>query len=494
MRIRSRTLLIVFSETLRQGVTVGLAIVLVRLMSQEMYGTYKQVELVAGFLIGLLSLNLPASLYYFIPKLGEARRRALMNQTLFLSLAVGGVAIGLIMLGAGFVARAWENPALETPLRIYSMRAFAFLAILMIPPFFISIDRPVRSGVYSIMLVLLRAGPPIVLAALGYSLTTIFAAIVVSVSIGAAIAFVDVYRFCPGRGFKLDFSLIREQFGYVLPLQAATMVGMMRLQLDKLMIAQFFSPARYAVYVNGAIELPLVGIITSSVANAVMPNLVTLGAENKRTQALSLWHEGTRKVSLVIYPCFALCLISAHDLIRLAYPPEYADAVWPFMIYLGTLPVRVAVYGAVLRAFGHTRPVAVSATLSLVVHLGLSLALLWLGYGTMLAFVAPAIGTVVATYFSAAYMLLRIRQLGGVSYRRVMRWRELAWIMALCLMAGMIAWLVPLGDWPVAIRLLVRSLVYAIALLVILLMTRSLKDDEMRYLQLPFRWAGLIKA
>ncbi len=462
-------------------------------MSQDTFGTYRQAQLVVSFLLVLLSLNLPASLFYFIPKLGVETRRGMLSQTMILSLAGGTIAI-LVTIGlAGPLSRLWNNPALEAPLRACSLHGPALLILGLIAPFFISIDRAVRSGIYSILTIVLRAAPVVLLAAYGYSLTAIFMAMAVTLSIGALTIAGDSFRFCPGRGVPLDLTLIRSQLGYVLPLQAATAVGLLRRELDKVMIAQFFDPARYAVYVCGAIQIPVVAVVTKSMTNAIMPNLVSQGTRGDLRQALALWNEATRKCSLVIYPTFVACLICSQDLIALAYGPGYADAVWPFLVYLCGLPVQVAIYGAILRAFGRTKPIAVSTGFSLVVHLTVSLVLLKVGEGTMLAFVAPSIGTIVSTYASAIYMLVCIRRVTQVRIRHVMRWGELAWLLLLFLVCGAIAWSVPLSTLALPLRILARLMVYGAAALILLLVTRTLHDDEIGYLRSPLRWLGFYR-
>lgn len=490
LRLRSRTLIIVFSETLRQAVTVGLAAVLVRLLDKSAYGTYRQVTDFSVFLCGLLSLSLPASLYYFVPELGPERRRALWTQTLILTAVAGGAGAVLMWTGAPLIALWYGNDALVAPVRVYSLQTFAYLALLLLPAFFISIDRALRSSAYSLLTALVRAAPVIGLAACGYPLTVVFGALVVTLSITAAVAVADVYRFCPPGRRQAGRSLLRDQLGYVLPLQAASLAGLLNRQFDRLMIGRFFAEERYGVYVNGAIELPLVGIITGSVAHAVMPNLVVLGSEGKPERVLALWHAATRKCGLAIYPVFALCLVCAQDLILFLYGPGYADAAWPFLIYLLDLPLRVAVYGALLRALGQTRPVAVAALLTLLVNVAVGLGLLYAGRGGLLSYVGPSVGVVVGNWIGVAYMLARICRLLNVPPSRVMRWGELAGIMGLCLLAGAVAALLPVGGLPVLARLLARTGVFAAALLAAFLATGALQRDERDLLTLPLRWLG----
>jgi O-antigen/teichoic acid export membrane protein len=301
---------------------------------------------------------------------------------------------------------------------------------------------------------------------------------------------------------------------YVMPLLLATLLGVIGTQLDKLLISIYFTADQFAVYANGAIELPLVGVITGSLAAAIMPELVAMGEQGNYAGALSLWHESIRKSSLVLYPFLGYFAACAVDFVHLAYGPGYEDATWPFLLLLTVLPVRVAVFGNLLRAMNRNLPIALGAGIGLAVDVVVSLLLLWAGRGLMLSFLGPAIGSVLAVYVSVGYLIWCIGGTMAVSTRKVLPWRDLMKILSISLGAGLAAFLVRFAALPLAarlgtetgmlswlnvsvdsaalvIRLGVQTAVFTAVLAFLIWVTGCLKPDEKELLWLPIRWAAV---
>ncbi len=487
MRIRTRSLIILASRSLQQLTTIVLAIILVRIMSKELYGTYRQVLLITTILTSLLSLNLPSSFYYFIPKSELNERRKVINNLFAIAFIMSLIMGGLMYFGASYIADWFHNPPIKKLLKIFCLYPFVAMALRQIPPFMISIDRPVRAGVYSLLTAVLFTASVVAFVAFSWQLESVFTGTLVILGVLSVIGLIDVYHFAPGKmEFSVDRRLIGEIFAYVLPLFAATAVGVINKQFDKFLISTFFTAAMYAVYACGAMEIPLVGMITSSVTNAIMPNMVMLGKEKRFNELLSLWKVATQKCALVIFPAFALLMVCTIDLMVVMYGKGYRDAAWPFMIYLLLLPVRVAVYGSVLRAIGITKPIAISASISLTVNIIISLILVIIGRGTMLAFIGPSIGTVAGVFSAFLYMLYALTSTLSVSVKDVMPWGALGRIMFVCIVSGILAFVAGSYFEKDFIRLIIRAIVFGLALLPVMWI-KILDEDEKGMLLKPVR-------
>jgi O-antigen/teichoic acid export membrane protein len=451
------------------------------------FGAYRQVLLVYTTLYGVLSLQLEKSLFYFVPRADPAERGALVTQTLTLALAMGG-GVGLVMFaGAGTLASLFDAPGLEGPIRIFGLFPISNALLLAVSAYWISSDRAIRGSLYQAGHALLRVA--IVLSGFvrGLDLQHVFSWLVFGSAGLALVGVADVLRSTVSGPIRFERSRLGAQLGYVVPLWLTSLAGVLNLQFDKLLISAAFDSATYAVYFCGAMELPVVMLVTSSLTTAVMPDIVSHASQGRMRDALHLWQEATRKISLAVLPCFALFLAVAPLFIEFLYGEDYARATGPFTIYLLVLPLRVAVYGTLLRAVGETRILAFGALLALFVNVPVSTLLVWAGRGSELAFVGPAIGTVVATLAAASFLLWNVRRAVGVPLSRVMRWRELLAVLAVCGVAGGVARVAPLPPLETLVELVARGLVFLATLIALGLATGILNEDERELLRAPLR-------
>ena len=498
MRIRTRSLIITLSQGLTQAAGLLQGIILVRIITQADLGTFRQTLVAYGILAGLLAFQFENSLLYFIPKMDPRMRRPLLAQT-FLATAVMAVLIACgLFFAAAPIARAMHNPALVGPLRVMALYPFVDRMIAIIPPFMVSLDRAARAAAYSLAAAAGRVTLVIVVFALGGTVTTAVWGAVAGVSAVALIGGVDMLRLSGPGAFRLDRGLLLEQWSYTWPLWATALVAVVNVQFAKLLISLFFTPESFAVYSCGALEVPIISIVVGSVATATMPNLVLLAERGEKLAALDLWQEGARKCSLIVFPVFGFLAFVAADLIVLLYGRDYAMAAWPFELYLMLLPIRVTVYATLFRALGKTGPVLAAQALSLAANVALSTAITWAGGRTTLGFIGPALGAVLSQLVGVIYMLVSLRGLIRVRFAALMRWKELAGLLALCLLCGALVAAIPLPTLPLLLKLVVRALVFGAALLAGLLGLNMLKPDEKHLLFLPLRvarraWAGVMR-
>jgi len=408
------------------------AAVLSRYLSKDSYGTYKQVFLVYNTLIPLLVLGLPMSINYFVPQIKHPeKQKAFVLQTYTVLVLMGAVFSITLFFGAPFIAVWFGNPSLATLLRIFALIPVLALPTRFYQNLFICLDKARLSAGLSVGLAICRVASAIIPILLGYPLETLFMSLAVFFMFQLAIVSFFVFR--PFGTIKTVWSkaLISKQFKYAIPLAVNSIVGIVTYQIDKIMVSSFFTVSQYAIYANGAIQIPLVGIITGAVMAVLIPEFVKLYHDSKRTDVLRLWHSSIRKTALIILPTMFFLLLYAPEFLSVLFSPKYIQSAVYFRIYLLALPLRITIFSGMLLAMGLSSVILRYTLVTFVVNVVLNYILV-----KTIGLPGPAVATVIALYVLAFLQLRRISRELGVSMLSIFPWRILAAIVGVSALCG----------------------------------------------------------
>jgi O-antigen/teichoic acid export membrane protein len=202
-------------------------------------------------------------------------------------------------------------------------------------------------------------------------------------------------------------TFIKEQLAYSLPMCMTSIVGLVAGMLDRMMIASSFSPADYATYAVGALEIPLDVIFQAAVANVLRASMPALVREGRLDEIVRLVRESVRKLSILVLPSFVFLLGYSYEFITLLFTKNYEGSVAVFRIYLFLLPLHMFILSPIPQAFGKTKANLYIVGTVTAVHVVLSWVLLkWLGY------LGPAVSMVATQYLqSFLYMMIGLRLL-----------------------------------------------------------------------------------
>ena len=139
-------------------------------------------------------------------------------------------------------------------------------------------------------------------------------------------------------------------------------------------------------------EIPLIRMASSSVAQVMMPEVSTLYKDGKYQQAIDLFRRGTFKTALVLMPLTGLLFVIAPGLMVVLYGPRFAASAVYFQIYLILVPFKSILYTMLFQAAGRTDLVFYRASLNLFLNTTLTI-LLIREFGP----VGAAVGTVIST-------------------------------------------------------------------------------------------------
>jgi len=411
-----------FGALFTQAATLASLIVLTRLVAKPALGGYQQLWLIYGILAPFLVGGVPTALLYFLPHARDEHeaRRWVVDAYAVLALLGLTSSVGILLL-RGPIAGGTNNHALTGALLVYAPYPFfAFLTAGM-PSALIASGKAKLAALLNAFNGAATVGAVIAAAVLSPTTRsmaaglTISAAVVAAVSTGAVLRALRVSRALDWRGIAW-----RPLLAYGLPLALTQLAGRLAFQIDRLVVSARYTPAQFAVYAIGAVDIPIAVVVQQAVNSVLVPALSRLHADGDLPGVARLWQSAIRKTSLIMLPLFAFLMVMADSVVHVLYGPAFAGSVPIFRAYLFLVPLRVATYALITQAVGRT---AINFTASLVLLAGnavLAIALVF-PLGTL----GPAIATPLASAIAAAYYLVRLKSVLALRIADLLPWRLL---------------------------------------------------------------------
>ncbi len=454
---RSAKVLILSSgQALTTLVGIASAAVLARLFSQHDYASYRQTLLAYTFAVPFVTLGFDRALYFFLPNEENHSRRILVEN--LLCLLAGGVLLSLFLLFGGnrLLATRFNNPELISLLLLLVPYPL-LLPATSVPACLMARNRTEHLAGFNVGSRLLMFLVIVVPCLTWPHPSTAIIGTVLGATVTTTAALTLMFRVCNTGNLRPTWSGIRQQFLFSVPLGLASLIGTVSQSLDQLMVAAFCPTDAFAVYVNGAMEIPLIGMITGSVTSVVMVDYACYYRQGRTAEIVALIHRAMEKCAMVLLPAMIFLFCLAPELMRLMFGKPYEASSIPFRIYLLMLPIRTLTFGAVLQATGHSRNVLIQSILGLFVgacfdYVGIRL------FGP----VGAAIGSVVTIYLvSVPYLSSVLGSALKTSTSRLFPWLTLGKIFLASLLPGLVtAGLLSLFVLPDVIRLLIAAAVY----------------------------------
>ncbi len=484
---RSAKVLVLSSgQALTSLVGIVSMVVLTHVFSKADYATYGQAMLAYAFAVPFVTLGLDRSLYFFLPGEEKRPRTWLVENMLLLVLAGGVLSLFLVLGGNRFLAERMNNPDLAPilllliPYPLFMLPASAMSACLMARN---RTEQVAGFNVGSRIVMLVFVLGPVLFWA---TPTVAVAGTVVGAIVTSTVAIVLMFRACPVGSWRPTLAGIKAQLWFAVPLGLATFAGTISQRLDQVLVSARCPPEVFAVYRNGSMEIPLVGMITGAITSVVMVDYARYYRDNHIAGIVSLIHRAMTKSALILLPMMVFLLCVAPDLMCFLFGEDYRDSSIPFRVFLLLLPVRTITFGAVLQATGKSHHVLVAAVLMLAVNASLG----WFAIGWIGPFVGAALASVVATYFACVpYLMRAIRSTLHVSFREMFPWMELLKLSATTIVPGIATYvLLMFLPGPHVVRLVAATLVYGGLLLPTLLWSGMIRvQDIVEMAKMPLR-------
>lgn len=410
-----------------------LPVVLVRCLDTATFGEYRLLWLAVGTLMYVATLNIPQSLFYFLPRSDAARKRLYINQALVFMSFSGFVCALLVS-----PLNPWVPSALA-PLMAYGPLVPAFFVLWLVTyvlDFLPTVDeRTTWQSIASISLAALRV---VILGAGAFftgSMEVLLWLLVAFCLVRLAVLLAYVARYHGLHRPVMEAPLFKGQVKLAAPLGMSNALFGLRWQADQWIAAQLFSLASFAAFSIAPVFGAIVNIFRTSVNDAFLPSMSRLQAAGDVRGMLELNGRANVMVGTLLFPMLAFGFVFAEEMITVVYTAAYLEAAPVMRLYLCAFCLMVIEVGSIVLLLDEGRYALRVNAMAICFSVAVSLAA-----ALTLGLPGAALGGVLAIYLDRFMILRRISARTGVPLGRVQDWRGLLLGLAFAGGSAAIAW------------------------------------------------------
>lgn len=417
---------------MNQGLVVISPILLVRLLTVEEFGRYREFLLYAGLLSTICAFGINNSLLYFIPSRPHNVRQ-MVRQATAMTLATSALVVGVTLLADWIMGGAILGDV-ALPVAIYVL---LFVNLDFWEFYWLAQRQPVPVFAYTTGRLVARIVVVVVAATISRDVMPIVWSLIALETariVGSAIAW---HR----AGGTLDRnandgaaqeSCWREQFHYCLPVGLALILVTLNKSLGNLFVTKTLGVVALAHYAIGTHIQPVIGVLRNSISDAVLPELAALKS-TKGEGALELWKRSTI-VSMILLTAAGVVLFEfAHTFVVTLFSRSYEPAVLIFQIYLLVLVREVFDFGVALRAVNRTAPIVTSSLFAIVLNLLLLVTVL-----PIWGLPAAALAFVISRWTEGLVLSRSTMRAYNIGVSQLARWKDLGRIALAALLASVV--------------------------------------------------------
>jgi len=428
MSLTKRVFALFLGNGLTQILNFIFILLAVRIFNVLDYATFKQGTILVMTISPLLVLGIPVSIGYFLPKVAtDIHEKARYTAQAILILACLGFigAMGLALL-AGKISRLYNNAALGDYLGIFAIMLFCDVVCAFYPFLLIAEKRNRRLATVSVLFAVLRV------VCLFFTIwfdkgLAFFLSLNVFLSI-FRLAFMigDATMYFRSKAviFSVLLSKLKEQIRYSFPLGISQILVTLNSYIDKNLTSIFYLPNKYAVYVNGAFEVPMVPIVSGSINSVLFPEFSGMYIKDNphaKDKIIYLWHQSILASAVLLLPVMFALFVFTDTIIELLFTRQYLESADIFRIYLLIIPTRLTYFGTPFNVAGKPRRLVIYGAISLAMSVSA-----YLVVQSIFGFSYLALSVVAASYVTSLIILAEIGKIYGRKYSEVFPWKKIA--------------------------------------------------------------------
>ena len=332
------------------AIALVLPLIVVRILTQEEFGLYRQVFLVVMNAVAILPFGISMSAYYYLARDKSKRASAILN-ILLVHFAVGAVAFLLLLLYPEFLGLIFNSDEMSRLAPLVGIAIWFWLFSVFLEHAAVANREPRKAATFIVFAQFSKTALMAVFVIWFGTVTSIITAAIIQSAVQSVILIWYLYSRFPGflKSFDLDF--LKEHLRYTLPYGLAGILGTLLSDLHYYFVGHHYGDAAYAIYVIGCFQLPLIAVLGESVASVLIPRMSELQLQNDTKEMIRITARAIRVLALVYFPAFVFLFVTAEMFITTLFTDKFSESVPIFQIFLVLLPITILVSDPVVRVY-----------------------------------------------------------------------------------------------------------------------------------------------
>ncbi len=356
-----------------------LPLLVVRYLTQENVGVYRQAFLVASNAVLVLPLGFSMSAYYFLNR-DPAKHPAAVFNILVFNFLMGAAAFLVLFLFPQALGSTFNSPELARLAPLIGVVIWLWIFSGFLETAALSLQEARLGAVFIVLSQLIKTALMIA-AGVGFrTVDSLIYAAILLFALQSLVLVLYLHRRFPRFWASFDPGFFRRQMAYSLPYGLSVLLYVGQTDIHNYFVSHSFTAAEFAIYSVGCFQLPLIAMLYESVGAVMIPRMSRMQDEGKKREILEMSVRATQKLSFVYLPLFCYLMIVASEFITTLFTSAYAASAPIFRVNLVVLPLFSLVVDPVTRAFPQ------AGRFLLKVRIGICVALLgvfWFGIGRL---------------------------------------------------------------------------------------------------------------
>jgi len=463
MELSRKIIILIYGRAFSFLISLAIPIALTRLLLKEDYGTYQQLVMIYSIIQAILLLGIPQSLLYYYPRSEKENHSLLIKQTWSI---VAYSAIFVIIATWGS-SELMKNMFPEHHLQpfIFLIGVYTGIMLLVMPLQNLLVLEGKESLAMKTMIGFTVIDIIVLPSAAWFNPSTLgmVHGIIATAILKAILVLGYIYLNYLNKE-HLGNTYYKEQLAYGIPVGLTAMIGIINVNVDKYLVAMFFSTSVFGVYYLGSLWAPIFGWLTQSASQVIIPRLSKAHKDKNLTEMRDLYNKSTEKLSFLFFPLTIFLILMAEPLIITMFTEKFIDTIPIFTIYMILLPTYPFRIGWILMASGQTKFLLRLAILMSATNILLSYYLITTLDGENRLLGIP-FATVTVTWLSMFIIVYQSVSTLESRISEVYPWKKIFTIIGISLLSGIPVFALLSFNLPSLVLLVASGIIYGLIFL-----------------------------